>query len=100
MKYAVIRLNGKQHRVHEKQEILVDRIGENQDITPEVLMLREDESIKLGNPVIKGVNVTLKRLGDEKGEKISVFKYKSKSRYRKKIGSRPKLTRILVQSIG
>lgn len=99
MKYAVIRIKGTQFKVEEKDEILVDRVGETEEVVTEVLMLRDDKGAKLGEPLIKGAKVTLKKMGDEQGTKIHVFKYKSKSRYRRKIGSRPKFTRFQVVTI-
>lgn len=99
MKYAVIRIKGTQYKVEEKDEILVDKVDEKDEVVSEVLMVRDDKGAKLGNPLVKGAKVTLKKLGDEKGIKIHVFKYKSKSRYRRKIGSRPKFTRFQVVTI-
>jgi len=99
MKYAVIRVKGSQYRVSEKEEILVDRVLEKEEISPEVLLVVNDKGVKVGEPLVKGAKVVLKKLGDEQGEKIHVYKFKSKSRYRKKIGSRAKLTRFEVLSI-
>lgn len=98
MNYAVVRINGKQYKVSEREEILVDKLVD-QMIEPEVLLVRDEKGVKVGDPVVKGAKVVLKKLGDEKGEKIHVFKYKAKSRYRRKIGSRPNYTRLQVVSI-
>jgi large subunit ribosomal protein L21 len=99
MDYAVIRIKGSQFKVSEKDEILVDKMGADEKIEPEVLLLRNEKQIKVGDPTVKGSKVILKNLGDEKGEKIHVVKFKSKSRYRKHIGSRNTFTRLLVESI-
>lgn len=99
MNYAVIRVKGSQFKVSEKSEILVDKIGEGEKIEPEVLLLKTDKELKIGDPVISGVKIGFKNLGEEKGEKIHVYKFKSKSRYRKHIGSRAKYSRILIESI-
>jgi len=97
MKYAIIRLGGKQYKVEEGSEIVLDK--QNGDVAPEVLLLVNDSKVKIGNPIIKGAKISLKNVGDEKGEKIYVKKYKAKSRYRKKIGFRAQHTRILVEKI-
>ena len=76
----------------------MDKLGDTK-LEPEVLLVRDEEKVKVGEPLVKGVKVTLKKLADEKGEKIHVFKYKAKSRYRKHIGSRAQLTRLQVVSI-
>lgn len=97
MKYAVIRIQGHQYKISEGQEISVDRL--DGDIKPEVLLVVSDSIVKIGKPLVDGAKVALKSLGEAKGEKLHVFKYKAKSRYRKKIGFRPSLTKLLVESI-
>ncbi len=98
MKYAVIRLNGRQYKVKEGDFFLTDKIIAKK-IEPEVLLFKSESELKVGAPVIDGVKVKLEVVGDEKGKKIHVFKYKAKSRYRKKIGSRSRYTRLKVVSI-
>ena len=98
MKYAIVRIKGTQYKVEEKSEILVDKLGDTK-LEPEVLLVRDEGKVKVGNPLVKGAKVELEKLADEKGEKIHVFKYKAKSRYRKKIGSRPSYSRPQVVSI-
>jgi len=99
MQYAVIRIKGSQYKVSEGDEILVDKVGDKEEVEPEVLLVRDDKSVKIGVPQVKGAKVILKKLGEEKGKKIYVIKYKSKSRYRRKIGSRPQYTRLSIESI-
>ena len=99
MNYAIIRVKGAQHKVSEGEEILVDKVGEKEKIEAEVLLVKGEKSVRIGDPVVKGAKVTLKNMGEEKGKKIHVIKYKSKSRYRRKIGSRPKFTRFAVEGI-
>lgn len=100
MKYAVISIKGNQYRVSEGEEILVNMLGEKEEISPEILMVRDDGKINIGEPYVKGAKVAIKRISEEKGTKIHVIKYKSKSRYRRKIGSRPSYTRLLIEKIG
>ncbi len=96
MKYAVIRLMGHQYRVEEGEEILVDSTE-----TPEaeVLLVVDGETVNVGTPLVKNSTVTLKLVGQEKGEKIHGYKYKAKSRYHKNWGHRAHLTRVLVEKI-
>ena len=96
-KYAVIRLNGHQYKVSEKEEFLVDKVVGEPD--PEILLVADGEKVKVGKPKVVGAKVTLKKVEDIKGEKIDVLKYKAKSRYRKKIGFRPLYSRLLVAKI-
>jgi len=98
MKYAILRIKGKQYRVSDKDEIVVDRLEGNPEA--EVLLLVEDGKVKIGKPKVSGVKVDLKVINkDEKGEKIKILKYKAKSRYRRRIGFRSVNTRILVNKI-
>jgi len=99
-KYAVIRLQGKQYRVQEKDEILVGKISDLKKIEPEVLLFVDEGKTNVGKPVLKDVKVKVKVVAElEKGEKIDVYKFKAKSRYRKHIGFRPQYTRLLVEKI-
>lgn len=101
MKYAVVRIQGKQYLVKEGEEILVGKLGEKKAEAEVLLAVNEKaEEVKIGTPVVDETKVKMKILGDEKGKKIYVQKYKAKSRYRKKIGFRPKFSRVLVEKIG
>jgi len=98
-KYAVIRLQGKQYKVSEGEEILVDKMNDLK-VTPEVLLVADGDKIQVGKPVLKDAKVTLKIVkGVEKGEKIEVYHFKAKSRYKKHTGFRPQYTRVLVEKI-
>lgn len=111
MKYAVIRIGGKQYKVSEGQEILVDKLVDPKKINCEVLLLVDGEKqtpntknfgvgVKIGKPVIKDAKVSVKVIKEmEKGEKIEVYKFKAKSRYKRHTGFRPQYTRLLVQKI-
>jgi large subunit ribosomal protein L21 len=102
MKYAVIKLQGKQYKLTEGEQLTVDLLdvedGKTFDVD-EVLLVVEDGKENIGTPLVKGAKVTLKALESGKGEKIRVFKYKSKSKYRKTIGHRQKQTTVQVEKI-
>ncbi len=98
-KFAVIRITGKQYRVTEGQEILVDKMNDLK-VTPEVLLVADGDKVEVGTPVLKDAKVTVKVLVElEKGEKVDIFKYKAKSRERRHIGFRAQYTRLLVEKI-
>jgi large subunit ribosomal protein L21 len=99
MKYAVIRLQGRQYKVSEGEEVLVDKMNDLK-LTPEVLLVADGEKVEVGKPVVKDAKVTIKILKEmEQGEKIEVYHFKAKSRYRKHTGFRPQFTRVLVEKI-
>ncbi len=102
-KYAVVKIGGKQYKVAEGEEILVDKIGEKKGkkiILDQVLLLVEGEKVNFGQPTIKKAQIEAKIIDDEvKEEKIRIATYKAKSRYRKVKGFRPSLTKIKIEKI-
>lgn len=100
MKYAVIRLGGKQYKVSVGEELVVDKILDLKHIEPEPLLVVDGDKVQIGKPILSDVKVKVKVLaGEEKGKKIEIFKFKAKSRYRRHTGFRPKYTRLLIESI-
>jgi large subunit ribosomal protein L21 len=100
--YAIIRTGGKQYRVEPGQILDVDRIPAAVDDTVEfgeVLMIGDGATVTAGTPLVDGARVIARNLGEVKGEKIIVFKYKPKTRYRRKAGHRSHLLRVRVEEI-
>jgi len=64
-----------------------------------VLFIGDNGKSLIGNPTIKGAKVIATSLGEVKGDKITVFKYKSKVRYRKKTGHRQTYTTLSIDEI-
>jgi large subunit ribosomal protein L21 len=99
MKYAIIRINKKEFKVTEGKDFVVDYLS-SAKIEAEVLFYRDEEKILIGKPILENVKIQLKVMADkEKGQKVDIFKYKAKSRYRKSAGFRPLLTRLSVEKI-
>ncbi|RJR29984.1 50S ribosomal protein L21 [Candidatus Microgenomates bacterium] len=98
MDYCVIAINNNQYKVAAGDEILVDLLGEKKP-SVEVLLQVDGEKVIVGTPTVKGAVVKMKILGEEKGDKVRVFKYKAKSRYRKTIGSRKTFTKVKIESL-
>jgi len=100
--YAVIREGGKQFKVQEGDIIKIPKRSEEEGkkITiKDVLMISDDESTKIGNPIIKNAKVEAKILKHSKDKKIIVFKYKRRKGYRRKLGHRQQFTRIEIGKI-
>ncbi len=97
--YAIISLGGKQYRVSEGQRLLVDRLptAEGKTFTPPVLLVGGD-----GGPRIApgDVVVTAKVLGEQRGPKIRIGKYKKRTGYKRHTGFRAALSQIEIESIG
>ena len=98
MTYAIIKVAGKQYRVREGERLLVDRLREDEGatFTPTVLLVGGNGDAELE----PGGVVTAKVLGDAKGPKIRIGKYKKRTGYRRHTGFRASLTRIEIESIG
>jgi len=88
---AVIKTGGKQYIVSPGDKIKIEKIDEKEGkevIFKEVLLLEKNRKIEVGQPKIKGVKVLGKVLKQGKSDKIIIFKYKPKKRYKKKTGHR------------
>lgn len=99
--YAIVNYKGRQYKVSEGSELLLDKVGprDKELELADVVLVNQDGKIKVGNPFVKGAKVICEILGEEKGKKVRVLKYKAKSRYRKLRGFRPQYTRVRVQKI-
>ena len=64
-----------------------------------MLFISDNEDTLIGNPIIEGAKVIATSLGEITGDKIIVFKYKPKVRYRKKTGHRQIYTRLSINEI-
>jgi large subunit ribosomal protein L21 len=100
--YAVIESGGKQYRVELGAEIQVDRL----DASPgdaitldRVLLVADGDATAVGQPLVDGATVSAEVLRQERGEKITVFKYKPKARTRVKQGHRAELTTLRIADI-
>ncbi len=100
--YAVIKTGGKQHRVSEGEVLSVEKlVGTKGDavVFDQVLMVCQDEDIRIGRPLVAGALVTGEIVNQGKGPKINVFKMKRRKGYRKKTGHRQELTRLKIKKI-
>ena len=102
MDYAVFKTGGKQYRVRpgdtldvEKLPLVVDSIAE----FGEVLAISDGGEVTFGSPFIPGAKVLAQVQSHYKDKKIIVFKYKRKTRYRRKKSHRQIYTRILIQDV-
>jgi large subunit ribosomal protein L21 len=98
--YAVIKTGGKQQRVQVGDVIEVEKLvaeGETMEFRP-LLVVDDDGRTHAGAEVSKAV-VMAKPLGDRKGDKVKVFKYRPKSGYARKSGHRQLLTVLEVTDV-
>lgn len=102
MKFAVIETGGKQYKVSAGQKIKVEKLkakeGEN-FVFNKILLVADGESVEIGAPYISGKIIEAKVLKQARDKKKIVFKYHSKTRYRKKKGHRQYYTEIEIGKI-
>jgi len=98
--YAVIKTGGKQHKVQAGDVIEVEKIvHEGETITFQPLLVVDDEGgTHVGAEAAKAT-VTAKPLGEKKGEKVRIFKYRPKSGYATRAGHRQLLTLLEIESV-
>jgi len=91
-----------QYRVEPDQTVRVDLLeaepGSAIELN-EVLLVGDGDKVKVGTPLVAGATVRAEVVGDIKGEKIIVFKYRNKKRYRRRTGHRQKYTHIKIREI-
>lgn len=99
--YAIIATGGKQYRVSQGDVIYVEKLDQDVDtkVNFDVLMIGTEDGIQVGNPTLSGASVEGKVLGQVKGEKIVVYKYKSKKNYHRKAGHRQPYTKVEITSV-
>ncbi len=101
--YAIIRDRGMQYRVEQGQVLTIDLLDEaepgSQIELGEVLLVGDGDSVKVGSPLLSGAVVRAEVLGEKKGEKIIVFRYRNKKRYRRRTGHRQRYTQIKISEI-
>jgi large subunit ribosomal protein L21 len=100
--YAVIKTGGKQYKVRVGETIDVEKLAAEvgaQVRLDQVLLAANDGAIAYGHPAIEGAAVTARVARQYKGPKLIVFRYKSKSRYRRRTGHRRQLTQLTIQTI-
>ena len=110
---AVIKTGGKQYKVSPGNKIKIELIKEKETasakatavkegkeiIFDQVLLVEKDKKVKIGAPLVKGAKVTGKVLKQGKGDKVIIFKYKPKTRYKKKTGHRQLFTEVEIIKI-
>lgn len=102
MKYAIVQSGGKQYRVSEGSILEVDRLTAEPEKSyqfKDVLMVADNGKVSVGMPTVAGAKVKAVVLAHVRGPKVRVFRYKSKTRYRKTRGHRQQYTRLRVEKI-
>ena len=101
--YAIISDGGRQLKVTQDEELVIDyrNVPAGEKITFDRVMAVSDGSgdLKLGAPLVSGASVVAEVLGPEKGEKLTVQKFRKRKTFRKRTGHRSLYTRVRISSI-
>ncbi len=101
---AVVKTGGKQYLLKEGEELRIEKLPGDKDdaiALTEVLLLAQDDGseVKIGTPTVSGAKVTAKVLEQGRGKKVTIIKFKSKVRFRRKAGHRQPYTKLKIEKI-
>ncbi len=100
--FAILKTGGKQYKVREGDVIEIEKLDATTDERVEfdrVLALFEEGELQAGAPYLEDVAVRGRVVEQGRGDKITVFKFKPKIRYRKEVGHRQPYTQVLIEKI-
>ena len=100
--FAIIKTGGKQYIVTPGMSLNVERIvaEKGAEISlNEVLLVSKDGNTTIGTPLVKGASVTATVEGESRDRKVSIVKFKSKTRYHKRQGHRQTKTKLTILDI-
>ena len=101
--FAVVDIAGRQLKVSPAQRIFLPKLNGKVGSTltfDRVLLLADEQSVKVGNPILKNVTVGATVLNHVKDAKVIVFKKKKRKGYRLRRGHRQEYTEVEISSIG
>ncbi|MBB4933200.1 large subunit ribosomal protein L21 [Lipingzhangella halophila] len=99
--YAIVRAGGRQEKVSVDDVLEIDRVSEESGstVTWEPVLVVNDGKVISETSELSGYKVTAEVLGEAKGPKINIIKYKNKTGYKRRMGHRQKYTRVRVTGI-
>ena len=101
MVYAIVKAGGHQDKVAVGDVVVIDKVvaevGETVELEP--VMIVDGETALVGSDKLAGKTVKAEIIGDAKGPKIRIIKYKNKTGYKKRQGHRQKYTQVKVTGI-
>jgi large subunit ribosomal protein L21 len=100
--YAIFRALGKQFRAEKGKTLrlpLMDKQPGDKLTFDEVLLASDGKTIKAGAPLVKGAAVKAEVVGQVKGDKLYIFKFKRRKNYRRKTGHRQKYTEVRITDV-
>ena len=100
--YAMVEIQGGQYKAEKGARLTVQKVAaEKGDVMKidKVLLLRDDKNVKVGEPYVKGASVKAVVEDHVRGEKVTIFKYKRRKRYRRTRGQHQHYSVLRVEEI-
>ena len=99
--YAVVETGGKQYKVSPGQTIEVEKLTASGDTVEldRVYLVADGDKVTVGNPTVPGAKVIANVVENGKGDKVIVYKFKAKVRFRRKKGHRQPYTKLAIKEI-
>ena len=100
--YAVIATGGKQYKVREGDRLRIEKLAAPAGDTVEfdrVLMVSDDDGVKVGNPYLEGGRVSATVSAHGRGDKVDVIKFKRRKNYLRRMGHRQSFTEVTINAI-
>ena len=100
--YAVIKTGGKQYKVVPGEKLKVEQIRAEvgaQIVLDQVLLVGDESSVRLGQPIVAGATVTATVLAHGRGDKVKIFKMRRRKHYQKHQGHRQGFTELKIDGI-
>lgn len=103
-KIAIIQSGGKQYVVAENSVVEIERVSgaekAGDKVTFDQVLLTDDgKDVSVGSPLVKGAKVVGELVANTRGKKVTVIKYRQKSRYYKKRGHRQHRAKVRITSL-
>ncbi len=101
-RYAIVEVGGRQWKVEAGTRLQVNRLVAEvgaQHAIGQVLLARDGDHVQVGQPFVAGAQVLCEVLEHPKGPKVISFKYRRRENWRRTVGHRQPLTRLLVKDI-
>jgi large subunit ribosomal protein L21 len=96
---AVITSGGKQYLVKPDQILDLELVGDVKNLEFEPLMVIDGDKVSVGAPVVKGAKVTAEIIGEVKGDKLKIMRFKAKKRVKRLTGHRQHYTQVKIAKI-
>jgi large subunit ribosomal protein L21 len=97
---AVIAAGGKQYLVKKDQVLEVELVGDAKKLEFNALLVIDGDKTHVGKPHVSGTKVQAEVLGEVKGEKLRVLKFKPKKRVKRLTGHRQHYSQVKITKIG